>query len=298
MKRNFCLIGLIITATITIYETAFAAGWQQDSVGWKYENTEGNKIKDTWEWIDGNQDGSAECYYFDSYGYMLADSMTPDNYYVGTNGAWEIDGKIQTKLLGELKQAPSSQEIYNYLERRDTDWKSLFIDRTRPEATSGVTNIYAKEIESNEQDTFYSNGWFWQLYKTVGSNRYYCPLAFNEDGYLLVNTITPDGYYVDEYGILNVNGQQVYHSDLCSTFPHYLDIVDKNGNVIPDKNNCDLNNIDIRGQMFTMINSHRSHIPWGKLVYSHCFYSGTDGAVHTGLGFGDICVADEYRPGR
>ena len=298
MKKNCFIPILALITVISLNGTAFAAGWQQDSVGWKYEKSDGNEIKNTWEWIDGDQDGSAECYYFASDGYMIADCITPDGYCVGTDGAWEIDGEIQRKRLSDFKRAPSSQEIYNYLERRDTDWTSLFIDKTRPEVTSGATNIYLKKVVSNEQDTFFNNGWVWQLYKTVGSTRFYCPLAFDEDGYLLVNTITPDGYYVDEYGILNIDGQQVYHSDLCSTFPHYLDIVDKAGNVIPDKNNCDLSNIDIHSQMFTMINSHRSHIPWGKLVYSHCFYTGTDGGIHTGLGFGDICVADEYRPGR
>ena len=53
----------------------------------------------TWAWIDGNKDGIAECYYFNENGYMLANTNTPDNYTVNENGAWTINGVVQTKNM-------------------------------------------------------------------------------------------------------------------------------------------------------------------------------------------------------
>ena len=35
-----------------------------------------------WKWLDGNKDGTFECYYFGNDGYMLSDTTTPDNYQV------------------------------------------------------------------------------------------------------------------------------------------------------------------------------------------------------------------------
>ena len=39
-----------------------------------------------WQWLDGNEDGIAECYAFDREGWMYADTATPDGYTVNTDG--------------------------------------------------------------------------------------------------------------------------------------------------------------------------------------------------------------------
>lgn len=72
-----------------------AAGWMQDEVGWWYQNTDGSYPAATWSWIDGNQDGSAECYYFDENGYLLTDAGTPDGYQVNAEGKWIVNGMVQ-----------------------------------------------------------------------------------------------------------------------------------------------------------------------------------------------------------
>lgn len=83
--------------------TAFAAGWQSDSIGWRYAtNDEGTQwYTDGWQWIDGNDDGIAERFYFDANGYIKLNVITPDGCTVNRNGAWVVDGIVQTQRLGE-----------------------------------------------------------------------------------------------------------------------------------------------------------------------------------------------------
>ena len=55
-----------------------AAGWEQDSSGWKWENADGTYAKNSWVWDDWNKDGSQECYYFGDDGYMLSNTVIPE----------------------------------------------------------------------------------------------------------------------------------------------------------------------------------------------------------------------------
>ncbi len=79
--------------------TAFAGQWKSDHVGWWYQNDNGSYPADCWQWIDGNNDGIAECYYFDQTGYLLTNTTTPDQYQVNADGAWIVNGIVQVKQL-------------------------------------------------------------------------------------------------------------------------------------------------------------------------------------------------------
>lgn len=48
--------------------------------------------------IDGNNDGIVECYYFDQYGYMVANT-TQDGYMLNADGQWVNNGVVQTKSV-------------------------------------------------------------------------------------------------------------------------------------------------------------------------------------------------------
>mgnify|MGYP000128645188 FL=1 len=66
-----------------------------------------------WHWLDGNKDGTAECYAFDHDGWMYSDTTTPDGYTVDRNGAWVVNGAVQTKAVpvpgvGTYTSRPSS----------------------------------------------------------------------------------------------------------------------------------------------------------------------------------------------
>lgn len=97
MKR-FVALALATALTIGGSMTAMAAGWQQNSTGWWYDNGNGTWPANSWQWIDGNGDGVAECYYFDGNGYMLSNTTTPDGYTVDGSGAWNVNGVVQTQV--------------------------------------------------------------------------------------------------------------------------------------------------------------------------------------------------------
>lgn len=91
---------LVIACTITIMSTMTSfAGWEQQEGGqWRYSD---NGVYLTgWQWLDGNNDKVAECYYLDVNGIMAANT-TVDNYVVNADGAWTVDGVVQTKMVNK-----------------------------------------------------------------------------------------------------------------------------------------------------------------------------------------------------
>ncbi len=80
--------------------SAYAGSWASNAKGWWYNNGDGTWPANTWQWIDGNNDGTAECYYFDANGYCLTNITTPDGYKVDGNGAWLVNGVVQSKKAG------------------------------------------------------------------------------------------------------------------------------------------------------------------------------------------------------
>ena len=99
MKKRLATLVLSSALALSTFSTALASGWIQDHVGWWYQNFDGSYPSNGWHWLDGNNDGSAECYYFNESGYCLINTITPDGYIVDANGAWTIDGAVQTKTV-------------------------------------------------------------------------------------------------------------------------------------------------------------------------------------------------------
>lgn len=100
MKR-ICLVLTTITISIFSCISSFAGQWQQDIKGWWYQNDDGTYPDAGWNWIDG------KCYYLSPEGYCLQNTQTPDGYMVDENGAWVIDGIVQTQ------NQPDTYEIGN-----------------------------------------------------------------------------------------------------------------------------------------------------------------------------------------
>lgn len=100
--RNKKLVIVGVTLGLSVLSTipAFAGQWKQDNIGWWYQEDNGSYPVSTWKWIDGNGDGVAECYYFNASGYMLSNTSTPDSYSVNNDGAWTVNGVVQTKQVG------------------------------------------------------------------------------------------------------------------------------------------------------------------------------------------------------
>lgn len=99
MKKVIEAAALSLGLIMTMSSVSFAGSWKQDSTGWWYQNDDGSWPVSGWQWIDGNQDGTAECYYFDNGGYCLFHTTTPDGYQVDENGACIVNGVVQTKSV-------------------------------------------------------------------------------------------------------------------------------------------------------------------------------------------------------
>ena len=116
MRKKTLSIMLACAATMLMATPAFAAGWQKDNVGWWYQNDDGTYPKKEWRWLDGNGDGIAECYYFNPSGYCVMNAMTPDGYSVNVDGAWVVNGVVQTQKSS--KKAYSEEELLASITRR------------------------------------------------------------------------------------------------------------------------------------------------------------------------------------
>ena len=100
-KKNWIMKVFMTTCLFIALSTnlTFASGWTKgiSKNAWWYDFGNGDYFKSSWQWIDGNQDGIAECYCFDENGWMYENTITPDGYTVNENGAWTINNIVQTK---------------------------------------------------------------------------------------------------------------------------------------------------------------------------------------------------------
>lgn len=97
MKKQVLTVFMAGILTASMSMTALA-GWEQEGNNWKY-NDNGAYAANGWYWIDGNNDGIAESYYFDNTG-ILARDTTVEGYTVNADGAWTVNGVVQTKNVG------------------------------------------------------------------------------------------------------------------------------------------------------------------------------------------------------
>lgn len=114
MKKNLFRVlaaSALLSSAMTL--TTFAGVWKQDNIGWWWVNDNGSYPVNTWQWIDGNNDGVAECYYFDGVGYCLLNTTTPDGYQVDANGAWITGGVVQTKVTTVPAANGNGVDIYS-----------------------------------------------------------------------------------------------------------------------------------------------------------------------------------------
>ena len=126
MKRKIgTLAAAALAAASLMASPAFAAGWTlglgENSSRWWYDLGNGQYYGTPeqtveWQWLDGNGDGIAECYAFDSQGWMYAGTTTPDGYTVNADGAWTLDGAVQSMAVaagyaGTRAQAGASEAV-------------------------------------------------------------------------------------------------------------------------------------------------------------------------------------------
>ena len=122
MVKRFLLTGLcsLIFMGTVAQTTAFAGEWRTGAAPnegrWWYANEDGTYAENGWYWLDGNQDSIEECYYFDSQGWMLSDTMTPDGYTVNADGAWTQNQRVQVRNANYNKPDETKAEENNMIQ--------------------------------------------------------------------------------------------------------------------------------------------------------------------------------------
>lgn len=135
MRKNVLkLMMSTLAAASLMASTAFAAGWtlgqgDNQSRWWydlgngQYYGSQGQAVE--WQWLDGNNDGTAECYAFDSQGWMYADTTTPDGYEVNGDGAWTVNGAVQTMAVAAGYAGTRGQAADQTAEQPESDSRIL-----------------------------------------------------------------------------------------------------------------------------------------------------------------------------
>lgn len=143
-------------------KTSYMPGWFKDGDNWRYILKNGYYAQNGWLQDPATQ----KYYYFNMAAIMEADTTIPDGYYVGADGAW--DGNASTKNTTEEKNlGPGVDKGW---EPVDTGWKF-----------------------KQEDGTYLTNSW-----RQDSNGKWY---YLNEDGWMLKNANTPDGYHVDANGV-------------------------------------------------------------------------------------------------
>ena len=99
----------------------------------QYELDDGTFAANGWYWLDWNQDGILECYYFDENGWLLLDAKTPDGHLVNAGGALVEDGAVRTRNIYEEEILAAGlirqEQGWGYKDENGNlvtnDWRSL-----------------------------------------------------------------------------------------------------------------------------------------------------------------------------
>ena len=109
--------------------------------------------KSCWQWLDLNNDGVYECYYFNVLGHMYKNGTTPDGYTVNEKGEWVLGGVVQKKNSIEIQESKDfniatisstyntknyviidvkndfSEELNDYIEERTIDIRNYIVSK-------------------------------------------------------------------------------------------------------------------------------------------------------------------------
>ena len=114
---------------------------------WWFDFGNGDYFKSSWQWIDGNQDGIAECYCFDENGWMYENTITPDGYTVNENGAWTVNNIVQTKTSDLIPKNNTNNSV-NTVSNNFTETKNNNLSETRNnEENQGNEDFSEKQDE-------------------------------------------------------------------------------------------------------------------------------------------------------
>lgn len=120
--KKIKFVTTLFLALLLISSYAYA-GWIADGFGWRYQAYPGAPFTaGGWKWIDSENTGVAKCYYFRDNGYILANTVTPDGYYLNDKGQWVLNGVVQTKQISTIP-APSNQSSKEFSDLQHSNLK-------------------------------------------------------------------------------------------------------------------------------------------------------------------------------
>lgn len=184
MKRFFKFFTITAAAIIMMSGTAFAGSWKQDQSGWYWLEDNGSYPVSTWKWLDANQDGVAECYYFDMRGYLVTNRTTPDGYQVNADGCWIVNNRAQTQTTG--LSANQNVQLYNQAME-----KTSSLDNYNATATLKM-NFAMQDFEMNADATMDMK----VKDQFSGNMKYILNMKMNMLGQTIdTTTFYTDGYY-------------------------------------------------------------------------------------------------------
>lgn len=91
--------------------------WIEDERGYKCKLDDGT-FRSCWKWLDVNNTGVANCFYFDQDGYLLSDTITPDGNQVDDKGQWIVNGVVQEKVLVDEDKPKNEEEFRKLLDKK------------------------------------------------------------------------------------------------------------------------------------------------------------------------------------
>lgn len=185
MKKKLLTLTAAAAMTLAMTMTAFAGQWLSDANGWWYQNDNGTYPVNTWQWIDGNNDGVAESFYFNEQGYCLMNTTTPDGYTVNPTGAWIVDGVVQTQQVAAAAasqaQPASNVEPVNLLDLEPVTSSEYWVEN---DVRTVQNKLWSKAIGLGNSSSYttkveyYTNGQYNQLYLgSIAFNK----IRYNED---------------------------------------------------------------------------------------------------------------------
>lgn len=140
MKKKVGTISLIMFLCLATAFPSFAAGWQNDSIGWRYEKEDGSYASFRWEQIDGNW------YYFNGEGYMFT--------------GWLQDGEYWYYLEESGRMLSSeTREIDGVTYTFDETGKMLEPEATKEEMEQWFYATYAIIANQNSWNEEYFRSW-------------------------------------------------------------------------------------------------------------------------------------------
>ncbi len=147
MKKKILITMAAAVLSVSAAFPAFAA-WHENGYGWWYDNGDGTYPVSCWQWVDGNQDGTAECYCFNSEGYIYTDTVTPDGYTVNRDGAWTENGVVQTKSVTPPQTMSDQSALGLYRNEETGETAEVFLNGDGSYRLRAECNGYVIDHES------------------------------------------------------------------------------------------------------------------------------------------------------